>query len=151
MRIAIGCDHRGFELKKTIVAVVEETGHEVQDFGCDRPSPSVDYPEFAEKVARSIVEGKCERGILVCSTGIGMSMTANKIKGIRAALCHNVFTAYRARRHNDANVLCLGQDVVGQALAEEIVGEYLRTEFEGRHQARLNMIEGIEKGEKEGR
>jgi ribose 5-phosphate isomerase B len=145
MRIAIGSDHRGVELKKTIINLLEETGHEFEDFGSYN-TESVDFPDFALHVAEGVAGGNFERGILICDTGIGMCIAANKVKGIRAALCYNAFNARRARQHNDANILCLGggegqlQDPVA-----EIVDAFLNTEFEGgRHQRRIDKITAME-------
>jgi ribose 5-phosphate isomerase B len=144
LNIAVGSDHRGFALKRAAIHVVEQMGHRIEDFGCYDDS-STDYPDIAEKVACAVADGRCERGILVCSTGIGMSIAANKIKGVRAALCHDLFTARCSRQHNDANVLCLGGSVVGQDLAEEMVKEFLGTEFEGdRHKRRVGKIAALE-------
>jgi ribose 5-phosphate isomerase B len=144
MRIALGCDHRGLNLKQTIISIINEMGHSYDDFGCYDINP-VDYPDIAQIVAEAVKEGKFSCGILICSTGIGMSIAANKVKGIRAALCHDPFTARRARQHNDASVLCLGEEVVGKDLAEEIVKVFLDTEFEGgRHTRRLEKITAIE-------
>lgn len=144
MRIALGCDHRGVELKNQIIGLLTQLGHNYQDFGTNG-SASVDYPDLAFKVAQAVAQGQAEHGILVCSTGIGMSMAANKVKGIRAALCHDAFTARCAREHNDANVLCLGQSIVGTELALEIVKTYLDTAFEGgRHQRRLDKMQALE-------
>lgn len=149
MRIVLGCDHRGLNLKHAIISLLGDVGHSYEDFGC-YDATSVDYPDIALKVADAVVgEGKFDRGILICSTGIGMSIVANKVKGIRAALCHNSFTACRARQHNDANVLCLGGDVVGQDLVEEIVRAFLDTDFEGgRHAQRLEKIKALETRDK---
>lgn len=143
-RIAIGCDHRGFVLKELIMPFLQNGGHSYQDFGCYNTKP-VDYPDIAQKVGRAVVSGNFEQGILICNTGIGMSIAANKIKGIRAALCHNVFVAQRARQHNDANVLCLrGEDIDNKA-ALEIVKTFLTTDFEGgRHVQRVNKIRALE-------
>lgn len=144
MHIALGCDHRGVELEKQIVKLLTELGYAYQDFGTNDSAP-VDYPDFAFKVAQAVAQGKAKHGILVCSTGIGMCMAANKVKGVRAALCHDTFTARHAREHNDANVLCLGQSVVGTELALDIVRTYLATEFEGgRHQRRLDKMQTLE-------
>ena len=143
MRIAIGCDHRGLNLKQFIMKLITEMGHSCHDFGCYTTDP-VDYPDIAKKVAEAVAEGNFEQGILICDTGIGMSIAANKVKGIRAALCHNVFSARRARQHNDANVLCLGVEP-GQDKISEIVEAYLTTEFEGgRHLPRLDKIKAME-------
>lgn len=140
MRIAIGCDHRGWELKQAIMAFLREMGQEYKDFGSYHPAP-VDYPDLAQVVAEAVSRGESERGILVCSTGIGMSIAANKVRGVRAAVSQDIFSARRARQHNDANVLCLGASIVGQDLAKEIVQTFLSTEFEGgRHSRRLEKI-----------
>ncbi len=143
MRIAVDCDHRGLEAKKFIIKLITEAGQSYQDFGGYTTDP-VDYPDVAREVGGAVAKGDFERGILVCDTGIGMSIAANKVKGIRAALCHDAFGASRARQHNDANILCLSAreepDVV-----REIVKAYLTTEFEGgRHQQRLNKIKNME-------
>ena len=144
MRIALGCDHRGGNLKRAIISLITETGHSYEDFGCYNTAP-VDYPDIAQKVAEAVAKGEFGCGILVCSSGIGMSIAANKVRGIRAALCHDPFTACRARQHNDANVLCLGEDVVGQGLVKEIVQTFLNTDFEGgRHAQRLEKIKALE-------
>ncbi len=145
MRIAIGCDHRGLNLKKQIMELLAELGHKYEDFGC-YDSGSVDYPDIAGKVAQAVAEGCVDHGILICNTGIGMSIVANKVPGIRAALCHDTFSAQRSRAHNDANVLCLGEWVVGEGLAKEIVKAYLATEFEGgRHAQRLEKVRVLER------
>lgn len=144
MRIAIGSDHAGFTLKQAVIGLLSELGHNYKDFGCFDES-SVDYPDIAQPVAEAVSQGKFDRGILVCSTGIGMCIVANKIAGIRAALCHDTFSARRCREHNDANVLCLGEWVIGQGLMREIVTTYLSTEFVGgRHARRLKKIRAIE-------
>jgi len=140
MRIAIGCDHRGLNLKKVIAGLLSEEGHSYEDFGC-YDTASVDYPDIGGGVAQAVAEGHFDHGILVCSTGIGMSMVANKVPGVRAALCHDVFSARRSREHNDANVLCLGEWVVGEGLAREIVSAYLGAQFQGgRHAQRLEKV-----------
>ena len=143
MRIAIGCDHRGLNLKQLVMKLIAEAGHSYEDFGC-YTTDSVDYPDIAKKVAEAVAKGEFERGILICGTGIGMSIAANKVKGIRAALCHDVFSARRARQHNDANILCLGAQEE-QGLISEIVEAFLTCEFEGgRHQRRVDMIKDME-------
>lgn len=140
MRIAIGCDHRGLNIKKAITEYLSELGHECEDFGC-YDTGSVDYPDIGRSVAEAVAEGRFDHGILICSTGIGMSMVANKVPGVRAALCHDTFSARRSREHNDANVLCLGEWVVGEGLAKDIVSAYLGAEFEGgRHKQRLEKV-----------
>jgi ribose 5-phosphate isomerase B len=143
-QIAIGCDHRGFRLKEPIISFLQDEGYSYQDFGCYSTEP-VDYPDIAQKVGESVASGSFDQGILICSTGIGMCMAANKIKGVRAALCHNVFAAQRARQHNDANVLCLGGEDVDAGVALEIVKIFLTTDFEGgRHTRRVNKIKALE-------
>lgn len=145
MKIAIGADHAGFELKELISKIVEETGHEVIDMGTGS-SCSVDYPDYAEAVAQAVSDGKTERGILICGTGIGMSIVANKFKNIRAALCNDLFTAKMSRLHNDANILCMGARVIGKGLAIEIVKTWLNTPFEAeRHLKRVEKINIIER------
>lgn len=140
--IAIGSDQGGYELKMEIVKHLEARGLEYKDFGSYN-SDSVDYPEYGKKVAHAVADGECERGILVCGTGIGISITANKVKGIRAALCTDCFMAEATRLHNDANILALGGRVVGVGLALKIVDTFLDTPFsnEERHQRRINAIE----------
>ena len=143
-RIAIGCDHRGFALKEQIMPFLQNAGYSYQDFGCYSSDP-VDYPDIAQKVGREVVSGNSEQGILICSTGIGMSIAANKIKGIRAALCCDAFAAQRARHHNDANVLCLRGEHLDTKSALEIVKTFLATDFEGgRHLQRVNKIRTLD-------
>ena len=143
MRIAVGCDHRGLDLKQFILKLVTQMEHSYEDFGC-YTTDSVDYPDIAKKVAEAVTTGDFECGILICDTGIGMSIAANKVKGIRAALCHDAFSARRARQHNDANILCLGVEA-GQGLISEIVEVFLTSDFEGeRHLRRLNKIRDME-------
>ena len=140
MKIAIGNDHGGLSLKLEVKALLEKMGHTVEDQGCDS-NVSVDYPVFAERVCSLVRSGECERGILICGTGLGMSMAANRYPEIRAALCHEQFTARMSREHNDANVLCLGARVLGPALACEIVKTWIGTEFDGgRHLQRIQMF-----------
>jgi ribose 5-phosphate isomerase B len=144
VRIALGCDHRGLKLKQVIIGLLDELGHDYQDFGGYSTDP-VDYPDIAKQVAEAVASGEFDQGILICSSGIGMSIAANKVRGIRAALCCTTFGAERARRHNDANVLCLGQDTLDIASALDIVRVYLSTTFEGgRHLRRLEKIRGLE-------
>ena len=143
MKVAVGCDHGGFEVKKSIVNVLESMGHEVVNHGCDSDE-SVNYPDFAKTVCLAIEKGSVDRGILICGTGIGMSMAANRFRAIRAALCHEQFTAAMSREHNNANVLCLGARVVGPGLIQEIVRTWMTTEFAGgRHQTRIQMFSDI--------
>ena len=141
IKIAIGSDHGGFEYKASIIKALQVKGYDIVDMGTYSPE-SCDYPIIAKKVARAVAKGDFEKGILVCGTGIGMSMAANKVKGIRAAVCGDTFSARATRSHNNANILCLGQRVVGEGLALDIVDIWLTTKFEGgRHERRVNMIE----------
>ena len=143
MRIAIGCDHRGLNLKQFVIKLITDAQHSYEDFGC-YTTDSVDYPDIAGQVAEAVARGDFGCGILVCDTGIGMSIAANKVKGIRAALCRDAFSAQRARQHNDANILCLGAEQE-QGAVPEIVNTFLTAEFEGgRHQRRLNKIRDME-------
>jgi ribose 5-phosphate isomerase B len=144
MRIAIGCDHRGIDFKQSIIQVLSNGKHTVKDYG-SYTTDSVDYPDIAKEVGDAVVSGKYDRGILICGTGIGMSIAANKIKGIRAALCHNSFCASRARQHNDANILCMGSEIVKEEMPE-IVNSFMTTDFEGgRHQRRVDKMTYMEK------
>ncbi len=144
-RIAIGADHGGFELKEELKRFLEEMGHQVQDLGT-QGEESVHYPSFAALVARQLLGGQADRGILICGTGIGMSIVANRFPGVRAALCHDLYTAIMSRKHNDANCLALGGRVLGKGLAKEIVKLWLETPFEGgRHELRLAQIKELEK------
>ncbi len=145
MRVAIGCDHKGLNLKQSVIKLIAEAGHSSEDFGC-YTTDSVDYPDIAKKVAGTVARGEFDSGILICGTGIGMSIAANKVKGIRAALCHDAFSAQRARQHNDANILCLGVgDEQEQGMVSEIINAFLTGEFEGgRHLRRRNKIADME-------
>ena len=143
MRIAIGCDHRGLDFKQSVIRLITGAGHSCEDKGC-YTAESVDYPDIAREVAGTVAGGDFDYGVLICGTGIGMSIAANKVRGIRAALCHDAFTAAQARQHNDANVLCLAAEG-NQAAAVEIVDTFLTTPFEGgRHQLRLDKIKAME-------
>ena len=143
MRIAIGCDHRGLELKKAVIKLLNDDGHSAEDFGC-YTTESVDYPDIAKKVAETVARGDFEYGILICGTGIGMCIAANKVKGIRAARCHNAFSSHRARQHIDANILCLSAEEE-KARIPAIIETFLTTDFEsGRHQQRLDKIRAME-------
>ena len=145
MNISIGCDHGGFALKENIRAYLEEQGHTVTDVGC-KNLESCDYPDFGAAAARLVASGACERGIVICTTGIGISISANKVKGIRCALCGDAFSAEMTRRHNDANMLALGAGITGPMVAERIVDVFLNTGFEGgRHQRRVDKMMDIEK------
>jgi len=144
-QVAVGCDHAGVELKKSVAAMLEKRGYVVQDFGT-HDNASVDYPDFASEVARRVGSGEAAFGVLVCGTGIGMSIVANKYRGVRAALCHSEFDARATRQHNDANVLCLGERVTGAGLGLAIAEAFFDTQFEGgRHQRRLDKIADAEK------
>ena len=140
--IALGCDHGGYELKQEIIKYLEENKVEYKDYGCYDTS-SVDYPEYAKKVAHAVADGEAEKGILICGTGIGISIAANKVKGIRAALCHDCFSAQATREHNDANIVAMGARVIGPGLAVKIVDIFLHTEFSNdeRHVKRIAQIE----------
>lgn len=142
--LAIGCDHGGFELKGHIIEHLKEIGVDVKDYGTYDES-SVDYPDIAEKVGKAVVSGECENGILICGTGIGISIAANKIKGVRAALCGDVYSAKMTKQHNNANIICLGGRVVGRELAFMIVDTWLNEEFlGGRHANRIEKIHKLE-------
>ena len=142
--IALACDHGGFALKEHIRAYFEEKGLAYEDFGC-HSTESVDYPLFAEAAAKAVARGDCDRGIVICTTGIGISISANKVKGIRCALCTDPLSAEMTRRHNDANMLALGAGITGLNLAQRIVEVFLNTEFEGgRHARRVQQIMDIE-------
>lgn len=144
MKIAMGSDHGGFDLKEQIKAWLQENGHEVVDFGC-HSKESCDYADFGVPAARAVASGQCERGIVICTTGIGISISANKVKGIRCALCSEPWSAEMTRRHNDANMLAMGAGVVGPLLAQRIVEAFLSFAFEGgRHQRRVNKIMAVE-------
>jgi ribose 5-phosphate isomerase B len=143
VRIAIGADHRGLELKQFIIKLLTQMGHSYEDFGGYTAEP-VDYPDIAQKVAEGVAKGDFERGIVICDTGIGVCIAANKVRGIRAAPAHDTFGARRARLHNDANILCLGARE-GQEAVPEIVETFLNTQFEGgRHQGRVDKIKAME-------
>ena len=146
MKIAIGCDHGGFELKEAVRGYLEERQIPYEDFGAYN-TDSVDYAPIAAKAARAVAAGQADFGVLGCSTGIGISMAANKVKGIRAALCTNEFCAEMTRRHNNANILCMGGKVIDKETAVKLVDIFLHTEFEGgRHQRRIDQIAQIEEG-----
>jgi ribose 5-phosphate isomerase B len=144
MRIALGSDHRGLDLKRLLSSSLASQGHTCQDFGCQDETSS-DYPDYAQKVAWAVSSAEFDCGILICSSGIGMSIAANKIKGIRAALCNDLFCARRARQHNDANILCMGGDIIGPGLAADIAQTFLTTKFDGgRHTRRLDKVRALE-------
>ena len=144
MKIALGSDHGGYALKCDIIKLLEKLGHEYKDFGCYAPE-SCDYPDFGAAAARAVASGECDRGIVICTTGIGISITANKIKGIRCAHCADPLEAEMTRRHNDANMMAIGAGFTGKNLAERMVEVFLTTEFEGgRHQRRVDKIMALE-------
>jgi ribose 5-phosphate isomerase B len=145
MRIALGSDHRGYHAKEKLKLLLEQLGYEVEDFGTNS-TKAYDYPDVAWPVATNVAQGKADRAILLCGTGLGVSISANKVPGIRAALCHDELTAQMSRQHNDANVLCLPADLIGEALTRRIVEVWLETPFEGgRHLRRVQKITEIEK------
>ena len=145
MKVAIGCDHGGINLKPLLIDYLEKKGIEYVDFGC-HDKTSVDYNEYALKVSNAVASGECERGIVVCSSGIGVSIVANKVPGIRCAHCHDTYCAKYTRLHNDANMIAMGEKVVGEGLMQEIVYLFLNTEFEGgeRHERRIAKITALE-------
>jgi len=141
MKIALASDHRGFEFKKKIGTFISDIGHEVIDYGTSNGKDSVDYTDYGLEAARSVSTGESDRAVLVCGTGLGMSLIANKVRGVRATVCHDLHTVEMSRRHNDANVLCLGADVVDQGLLEKKIKLWLETPFEGgRHARRVGKI-----------
>ena len=142
MKIVIGADHGGFSLKEELADILRQAGHEVEDLGAHQYDSQDDYPDFALAVARAVVDGKAQRGIVVCGSGVGASVAANKVKGARAALCHDTYSVRQGVEHDDLNVLCLGGRVVGIELAKDITKAYLEAEFSGeeRHQRRLSKI-----------
>lgn len=144
MIISMGCDHGGYLLKEHIKKYLTEQGHEIKDFGC-HSLDSCDYPQFGAAAARAVADGSCEKGIVICTSGIGISISANKIKGIRCALCSEPLSAEMTRRHNNANMLAMGAGMTGPNMAERIVDTFLSTEFEGgRHQRRVDGISALE-------
>ena len=144
MKIAIACDHGGYALKEAVKAHLTEKGYEAVDFGTNS-TDSCDYPDYAAPAAKAVASGECEKGIVICTTGIGVSIVANKVKGIRCALCSDPLSAEMTRRHNDTNMLAMGAGIIGQNLAMDIVDTWLATEFEGgRHQRRVDKIMALE-------
>ena len=146
MKIAVASDHGGFALKQEVAAYLKELGHEVKDFGCYEPA-RCDYPDLGIAAAEAVASGECERGIVMCSTGIGMSIAANKVRGIRCALCGDLFSAEMTRRHNNANMLAMGAFLTPPQLAHRIIDLFLTVEFEsgGRHERRINRLAELEK------
>src|SRR5579862_7982259 len=145
MRTAIGSDHAGFELKVTLAKLLRELGDEVIDVGTNNTDP-VDYPDFAEAVGKAVLDGRAERGVLICGSGVGASVAANKVRGIRAGLCHDAYSAHQGVEHDDMNILVLGARVIGPALAQDLVSAYIGAKFsnEERHVRRLNKVKAIE-------
>ena len=148
MRVALGCDHAGYPLKQQVRELIEELGASVLDFGTDS-TDSVDYPDHAAAVARAVAEGKADRGIILCGSGVGACVAANKVKGVRACVCHDTYSAAQGVEHDDMNVLCLGGRIIGPALLPDLVGAFLSARFstEARHQRRLDKVLAIEAGE----
>ena len=146
MRIALGCDHAGFPLKQRVASLVQSAGHEVIDCGTDS-NCAVDYPDYARKVGETIIAGRADRGILVCGSGVGVSVAANKIPGIRAAICHDSYSAHQGVEHDSMNVLCIGARIVGEEVATELIQAFLKAQFtnEERHVRRLNKLLDIER------
>ena len=151
MRIAIGSDHAGFELKSVLAKQLRELGHEVVDVGTNNTQP-VDYPDFAEAVGKAVLDGRAERGVLICGSGVGASVAANKLRGIRAGLCHDTYSAHQGVEHDDMNVLCLGSEVIGPSLAADLVHTFLAARFNGgeRYVNRLEKIRRMEEGMRNG-
>jgi ribose 5-phosphate isomerase B len=146
VRVAVAFDHRGVKLRPCIADAVRAAGDEILDLGVEQPEPPVDYPDVARKLAEAVLSGEAERGVLVCGSGVGASVAANKLPGIRAAICHDVYSAHQGVEHDDMNVLCLGSEVVGPSLAADLVAAFLRAEFDGgeRYRRRLKKIEDME-------
>ncbi len=147
MKVALGFDHRGVRLRDTVIAAVQAAGHQPVDLGVDTDAVRIDYPETAKAVGHAILRGEAERGVLVCGSGAGVSIAACKIRGIRAAMCHDSYSAHQAVEHDSMNVLCLGSEIVGPSLATELVQRFLAATFvgEGRYLARLEMVEELER------
>jgi RpiB/LacA/LacB family sugar-phosphate isomerase len=147
MRVAVGSDHAGFDLKEQVAVVVRELGHEVLDLGADNSTESVDYPDYSEAVGKAIIEGRADRGVLICGSGVGASVAANKLPGVRAGLCHDTYAAHQGVEHDDMNVLVMGSRIIGAELARELVKAYLAAEFSGgeRHIRRLEKVHALEK------
>jgi ribose 5-phosphate isomerase B len=147
MKVAVAFDHRGVKLRETILAELEGLRHEAVDLGVDAPEPRVDYPDVAKKLGGAVINGEAERGILVCGSGVGASIAAAKLPGVRAAVCHDTYSAHQGVEHDDMNVLCLGSEIVGAELAAELVRAFLGARFDGgeRYVRRLEKVEAIEK------
>ncbi len=152
MRVAVAFDHRGVKLRERILETVAELGHEAVDLGADAPQPRVDYPDKAREIGEAVLAGDAERGVLVCGSGVGASVAANKLAGVRAGLCHDTYSAHQGVEHDDMNVLCLGSEVIGAELAAELVRAFLGAEFDGgeRYARRLRKVEELEGALKHG-
>ena len=146
MRVAVAFDHRGTKLRERVLEVVGELGHEAVDLGTDRPEPRIDYPDKAREIGDALLAGHADRGVLVCGSGVGASVAANKLAGIRAAVCHDVYSAHQGVEHDDMNILCLGSDVVGAELAADLVRTFLAAQFDGgeRYVERLKKVAAME-------
>ena len=146
MRVAVAFDHRGFKLRGEILILLRDEGHDAVDLGVDAPEPKVDYPDLARTLGETLLAGDADRGVFVCGSGVGASVAANKLRGIRAAICHDVYSAHQGVEHDDMNVLCLGSDVVGPSLAADLVKTFLQAQFGGgeRYRRRLEKIEEME-------
>ena len=146
MRVAVGFDHRGVKLRERVLEDLAALGHEAVDLGTDQPEPRIDYPDKALELGRAILGGEADRGILICGSGVGASVAAAKIPGIRAAICHDIYSAHQGVEHDDMNVLCLGSEVVGPELAADLIKAFLRAEFigGGRYERRLEKVKDIE-------
>jgi ribose 5-phosphate isomerase B len=147
MRVAVAFDHRGVKIRARLLELLAETGHEVVDLGTDAPEPRIDYPDKAREIGEAVVGGEADRGILVCGSGVGASVAANKMRGVRAGLCHDTYSAHQGVEHDDMNVLCLGSEVIGAELAAELVSAFLGADFQGgeRYVRRLEKVEQLEK------
>src|SRR5919106_2068915 len=147
MRVAVAFDHRGVKLRDRVFEVVHELGHEAVDLGTDAPEPRIDYPDKARELGEAILEGNAERGVLVCGSGVGAAVAACKLPGIRAAICHDVYSAHQGVEHDDMNVLCLGSEVIGPSLTRDLIAAFLRARFDGgeRYVRRLKQIEDMER------
>jgi len=147
MKVAVAFDHRGIVLRRRVIDELRADGYEVVDLGTDRAEPKIDYPDKAHEIGDAVVSGKAERGVLICSSGVGAAIAACKVPGIRAAICHDVYTAHQGVEHDDMNVLCLGSEIVGGELAAELVRTFLRARFDGgeRYVRRLRKIEALER------
>ena len=148
MKIAVACDHGGFPLKQELVKLIEQLGHETVDLGAHQYDKDDDYPDFARYLGQAIQHGQAERGVLLCGSGVGASIAANKLKGVRAAVCHDAYSAHQGVEHDSMNVLCLGARIVGDELAKDLVREFLDAKFTGaaRHMRRLEKVNGMEAG-----